>query len=79
MFLKCSWKSSITSVDRWLAAVSISMSVSRNARGMAKRKRSTKPCPWSIFAMSFATLSNCVEPNVLKGVLAGMTLLSSVE
>lgn len=49
------------SVDRWFAATSISVSVSGKQ----------KPYPWSIFAITFATLSNCVKPKMLKGVLAG--------
>ena len=38
-----------------------------------------KPRPWSIFAISFAMLSNCAKPKMLKCVLDGMTPLSSVE
>ena len=79
MFLKHSSKFSTTSVDRYSAAVSISVSVGLNARGIGNKNLSTKPWPWSIFAISFAAFSSWVAPKMLNGVSAGMTLVSCVE
>lgn len=79
MFLKFLWKFSIILVDRWLVVVFIFVSVGRNVRGMVNRKWFIKLCLWFIFVLSFVTLSNCVEFNMLKGVLVGMILFFLVE
>lgn len=66
-------------VDSWLVVVFIFVSVGWNVRGMVNRNWFINLCLWFIFVMSFVMLSNCVEFNMLKGVLVGMILLFLVE